>query len=329
MQKYTGVGPSILQQATFLEQKARAGWTIRRPEVAGRTVGIMEKSIPLCGRVWYLPKGPTTDSVQDLGTVLDELLPLAKKHGVVSVKIEPELPYDADMSSLVERFDLRKTKPIQYNSATVIVDLSLSLDELMKSFNQKGRHAIRRAERDGVEVKRVEPTDENCCIMYRLLKATGEGAGFPVRPYDYYKHFYQAYGDDGGLFLAYFDGQPVAGGFGMVSGTKSMYKDGASVRDRPAYGASHLLQWHMIQWAKAKGSLEHDLAGAPPRAHAHDKSHPFYSIGRFKRQFNDEITEYIGAYNLPVAKLRGALWHTYLEKIVRKLYFMRHGESWY
>ncbi len=321
--------PSILQQRTFLDQKARAGWRIHEFEVAGRTVGVMEKTIPLFGAIWYLPKGPATDSVEDLSQVLDELIALARKHHVVSLKIEPELPHDTDMSPLIERYGLLKTRPVQYNAATVIVDLSQSLDDLMRSFNQKGRHAIRRAERDGVVVKKVETTDENCQAMYDLLRATADGAGFPIRPYEYYCDFYRAYGEDGGLFLAYFDGQPVAGGFGMVSGTKSMYKDGASVRDRPAYGASHLLQWHMIQWAKAKGSLKHDLAGAPPIARAHDHTHPLYAIGKFKRQFNSEITEYIGAYNVPVAPIRGKLWHAYLEKVVRKLYFMRHKQSWY
>lgn len=322
-------GGNILQGQEFLEQKQKAGWTIRYVDVEGRAVGIMEKSIPLLGKVWYSPKGPSTSSVDDLGNILSELVPFAKKHGVFTLKIEPELPHDTDMSPLIERFGLMKTTPIQYNYATVIVDLSPSVDDILMSFHQKGRHALRRAERDGVIVKKVEPTDENCRTMYGLLKATGEGAGFPVRSFDYYKNFYQAYGDNGGLFFAYFDDQPVAGAFAMVQGQKSMYKDGASVRERPAYGASHLLQWHVIQWAKEKGSLSHDLAGAPPIVSAHDQSHPFYAIGKFKRQFRNEITEFVGAYEVPVVGWKSKLWHRYLERIVRKLYFMQKKESWY
>lgn len=322
-------GGNILQGREFLEQKFLAGWKIHYLKVDSRAVGVMEKSIPVLGKVWYIPKGPSTTSTDDLSSLLEELVPYARKCGVVSVKIEPELPHDSDMTPLVKRCGLRKTTPIQYNYATVLVDLSPSLDDILMSFNQKGRHAIRRAERDGVIVKKVEPNDENCRLMYDLLVATGQAAGFAVRSFDYYKNFYQSYGDNGGLFLAYFEGQLVAGGFAMVQGQKSMYKDGASVRERPAYGASHLLQWHIMTWAKGKGSLEHDLAGAPPIAHAHDQSHPFYAIGKFKRQFNDQITEYVGAYDVPVANWRAWLWHRYLEKIVRKLYFMKHKESWY
>ncbi|HTK39347.1 MAG TPA: hypothetical protein VL362_00610, partial [Patescibacteria group bacterium] len=61
----------------------------------------------------------------------------------------------------------------------------------------------------------------------------------------------------------------------------------------------------------------------------HDTTHPFYNIGRFKRQFNKEITEYVGTYNVPVAKLRGVFWDRFWEKVLRRAYFKLHGQSWY
>lgn len=322
-------GGNILQGREFLEQKAKSGWAIRYLDVNSRAVGVMEKKIPLLGKVWYTPKGPSTDSVADLDQILNELVPFARKNKVFTTKIEPELPHDTDMAQLIDKYSLLKTSPVQYNYATVIVDLAPSENDIMKSLHQKGRHALRRAERDGVAVKQVEPNEENCRQMYKLLRATGQSAGFAVRRYEYYRDFYQAYGDNGGLFFAYFHDQIVAGAFAVVQGRKSMYKDGASLRARPAYGASHLLQWHVIKWAKAKGSLSHDLAGAPPIAHAHDQSHPFYAIGKFKRQFNNQITEYIGAYDVPIISWKAKLWHSKLEKVVRKLYFMKNKESWY
>lgn len=322
-------GGNILQGREFIEQKAEAGWRPRFVMVGDRAVAFMEQSIPLLGKVWYAPKGPSTTSLDDLRDIIAELIPFAKSQGVFTIKIEPELPHETDMAQLVTDYGLIKTKPIQYNYATVLVDLSPSLDDILMSFNQKGRHALRRAERDGVTVEAVELTDDNIQAMYQLLHETAVGSGFAIRPPEYYHSFYRRYGDNGQLFLARFDGQVVAGAFAMVQGQKSMYKDGASVRNRPAYGASHLLQWHVIQWAKAKGSLEHDLAGAPPAASAHDQSHPFYAIGKFKRQFNKEITEYVGAYEVPIVGWKTNLWHRYLEKIIRRLYFKFRHQSWY
>lgn len=317
-------GGNILQGKEFLQQKADAGWKIQYLFVDNIAIGVMQKTVPLLGKIWYLPKGPDATTKAQLVHILEELRPFAKKAGVFSVKIEPELPHDTDMASVGFR-----TKPVQYNFSTVLVDLSPSLDDILMGFNQKGRHALRRAERDGVVVKAVESTDENCKVMYTLLQETGKGAGFPIRHERYYGNFYRRYGKNGQLFLAYFEGRPVAGAFAMVQGQKSMYKDGASVRDRPAYGASHLLQWHVIKWAKEMGSKQHDLAGAPPLTDVHNKQHPLYNIGRFKRQFNDEVTEYVGAYNVAVRPFQAKIWNKIGEKLVRKIYFMTKHESYY
>lgn len=108
-----------------------------------------------------------------------------------------------------------------------------------------------------------------------------------------------------------------------------MYKDGASIRQRTAYGASHLLQWHVINWAKQKGSVEHDLAGCPPIKDINNPDHPFYGLGRFKTSFNKTVTEYVGAYEVPVKLWKAKLWHKLIEKIVRRLYFRLKHESWY
>ena len=131
------------------------------------------------------------------------------------------------------------------------------------------------------------------------------------------------------LFFAYVDDQLVAGAFAMVQGTKSMYKDGASTRERTVYGASHLLQWEVIKWAKSKGSTEHDLAGVPPIDQIKNPDHPFYGMGRFKTSFNKTVTQYVGAYDIPVRSLKAKLWNRLVEKVVRRLYFKRHHESFY
>ncbi len=318
-------GGAILQGYEFIMQKANSGWKPRFIMIGTRAVAALEKSIPLMGRVWYIPKGPATDSVSDLSSLLDELTPFARQHGVFSIKIEPELDHTTDMSAL----GCIKTRPIQYNFSTVLVDLSPSIDEILTALPQKGRHAIRRAERDGVIVKQVEPTAENCQTMYALFQETATDAGFAIRPTEYYQSFYHRYGENGGLFFAYVGETVVAGAFAMVQGGKSVYKDGASVREKVTYGASHLLQWEVIKWAKSLGSLEHDLAGVPPIADIKDPNHPFYGLGRFKTSFNKTVTQYVGAYDVPARPLRAKLWHAYIEKIVRRLYFRRHHESFY
>jgi lipid II:glycine glycyltransferase (peptidoglycan interpeptide bridge formation enzyme) len=316
-------GGNILQASEFAEQKKSDGWTPRFIMADTLAITVLEKSIVGFGKLWYIPKGPSIISTRELDAILPELRDFAAKNNVFLVKMEPELEAQNETRADLLKLGLIKTRPIQPNWSTIYVDLHDSLDEIMKKLPQKGRHAIRRAQRDGVTVKQVRATDKNCLVMYSLLKDTAADAQFGIRSSNYYKTFYQRFeqAGQGQLFFAYFEGEIVAGAFAMVFGKKSTYKDGASIRKRTAYGASHLLQWHVIKWAKEKGALIHDLCGAPPINESKNPHHPHYGIGLFKTSFNKEITEYVGAYDIPVHPLKYKLWTHFLEKIVRRIHY--------
>lgn len=320
-------GGNVLQGYEFIEQKALAGWKPGYIMAGDVALAVIEKSIPLFGKIWYAPKGPGVVSKNDLKKLLRSLTLFARQQGVFTIKIEPEIPHTSTLSSL----GLTKTRPIQANWATVLIDLRADLDTILKNMPQKGRHAIRRAERDGVTIERVPANDANCLAMFTLLKETASDAEFGIRSADYYKTFYQRYEKAGlgQLFFAKYEGQIVAGAFALVFGSKSTYKDGASVRKRTAYGASHLLQWDVIAWAKEHGSITHDLCGAPPVSEGKNPHHPYYGIGLFKTSFNKEITEYVGAFEIPVQPLKSKIWTRFAEKVIRRLYYKTRHESYY
>lgn len=323
-------GGNVFQSSELAEQKKLGGWTPRFVIVGDIAVTMLEKYVLGLGKIWYAPKGPGISTVRELDHLLPDLKKFAAKNGVFAVKIEPEILRTDE--TLVDLMKLRlvKVSPIQPNFSTVLLDISENLDTVMANFNQKGRHAIRRAERDGVTVKLVDASDENCQIMYRLLADTAAGS-FNIRSYNYYKTFWQRYQNAnlGQLFFAYFEGQIVASAFAITFGKKSTYKDGASVRERPAYGASHLLQWHVIQWAKENGSRMHDLCGAPPSDQINNPEHPYYGIGRFKTSFNKEVTDYVGAYDIVVKSLAYKIWTRIGQRVVRRVYTARHHENYF
>jgi lipid II:glycine glycyltransferase (peptidoglycan interpeptide bridge formation enzyme) len=308
-------GGNIFQGYEFANQKTLGGWTPRYIVARDVAITVLEKKF-LGYKLWYAPKGPGVTSVRELDNLLPELRTFARQNHVFAIKIEPELT--------------KKVRPIQPNFSTITLDTSADPDIVLAGLNQKGRHAIRRAERDGVTVQRVQANEDNCRTMYDLLALTAKGS-FSIRSYNYYKTFWQRYADAGlgQLFFAYFDGNVVAGAFALTLGKKSTYKDGASVRERTAYGASHLLQWEVIQWAKEKGSLIHDLCGAPPSDQINNPDHPHYGIGRFKTSFNKEVTDYVGAYDVIVNPVIYTVWTRIGERIVMRLYAQRHHESYY
>lgn len=318
-------GGNVFQGFELTEQKKRDGWIPRFLVLNDIAITVLERHFLGIYKLWYLPKGPGVASTKQLKQLLPDLHEFASKNHVFAIKIEPELKKTDEILVDLMKLGLKKVRPIQPNFSTITLDISDDLETVMARLNQKGRHAIRRAERDGVTTELVEATDENCQKMYDLLAKTAAGS-FNIRSYEYYKAFWQRYeaAGLGQLFFAYFEGELVAGAFAIAFGTKGTYKDGASVRERKAYGASHLLQWRVIQWMKSKHVVIHDLCGAPPSDEINNPQHPHYGIGRFKTSFNKQVTDYIGAYDIVVNPQIYALWAKYGERIALRLYRLVH-----
>lgn len=323
-------GGNIFQSFELAEQKRSGGWTPRYLELDQLALTVLEKSVPLLGKIWYLPKGPGVDSLDQLSQILPGLKQLAHKAGVFAVKIEPELKLDPAATSQLNALGLVKTTNIQPNFSTVLVDLSVDTEQILMGLPQKGRHAIRRAEREGVSVEQVEASDANCQIMYSLLADTAAGS-FMIRPYSYYQSFWQKFAaaNLGQMFFAYYEGRVIAGAYALTFGAKSTYKDGASIREKIVYGGSHLLQWEVIKWAKSCGSDLHDLCGTPPAADINDPQHPHYGLGRFKTSFNKTVTDYVGTYDLVVKPQAYQIWTKLGERIVKRLHWQKHRQSYY
>ena len=321
---------NVFQSVEFAHMKESQGWTAKYESLNGLSITILEKNVIGLGKLWYTPKGPGVESTREIETLLPELKSLASNNGVFAVKIEPELLRTDENLAALLNLDLKKVRPIQPNFSTVLIDLSTDLETVLSNLNQKGRHAIRRAERDGVIVERVSASDENCKIMYELLAETASGS-FGIRSYDYYKDFWQSFkrANMGQMFFAYVEGKIVAGAFALVFGNKSTYKDGASTRQRTVYGASHLLQWEVIKWAHENGSKLHDLCGAPPSDQIKNPDHPHYGIGQFKTSFNKTVTDYVGAYDFVIKPLSYKVWTKIGERLALRLHHTRHHESYY
>lgn len=325
-------GGNVFSSRQMAETKRQNGWLPRYIVVDTIAVPVLEKSVPLLGKYWYAPKGPGVSTIQELQKLLPRLQQFAAEHGVFAVKIEPEVPDSDETKVQLLKAGLVRTNPVQPNNSTVVIDLSPTLEAIMASLNQKGRHAIHRAERDGVSVQAVELSDANMRTMYDLLAETAAGRfESSLRSFDYYKGFWQnfAANGQGSLFFAYLDGKVVAAAYSMFLGTKGLYKDGASVREKTAYGASHLLQWEIIKWMKSRGVTSYDLCGAPHSSRVDDPTHPFHGVGRFKTSFNKRVTDYIGCYDVIVRPAQYRLWQRIGQRLALSLSYRLKHRQWF
>ena len=327
---------------------------------------VHEKNVPFAGKLWYLPKGPGFTTLAEVVWGTRILADFAKDHGAFMLKIEPRLTFQDAAESLegfaapvgtadhpfgqltaaraAVRHDLTgegfvETLPVIPNASTVIVDISATPgavidgsveDELLKRIGQKARYAINRARRDGVTIQQVAATEENCALMFGLLVDTADGA-FGIRSREYYTSFWKRFeaSGHGQLFFAFFEDQLVAGAFAMIFGDRSTYKDGASLRKKTGYGASHLMQFEVMTWAREHGSVSHDLCGSPAADELADTEHPFYGIGLFKTSFSPIVTDYIGVWDYPLNAAKYRFWVSFAERAARRLSLIVRKDPYY
>lgn len=323
-------GGNVFQSREMAEQKRLSGWEPRFIVADRVAITVLQKKIPLLGYIWYVMKGPGISDATHLTRLLPTLRDFAKKENVFAVKIEPEIIKTDSSMDVLTKAGLIPVRPIQPNSSTVLLDLSDDPEQILMRINQKARHAIRRAGRDGAEAEAVDATENNCREMYELLSQTAEDQ-FTIRPYEYYREFWQRFSQAGmgQLFFARYENRIVAGAYALIFGEKSTYKDGASLRDKPVYGASHLLQWRVIEWAKSKGARQHDLCGVPPTDRLHDPTHPFHGLALFKTSFNKTVTDYVGAFDLIVRPSAYGAWRKLFQRAALSYHFRRHHENFY
>jgi hypothetical protein len=295
---------------------------VTRPDRPAIAVPVLAKRAPFLGEWWHLPAGPAGEDADAVLEVAAAVAEFARSQGAFLLKIEPRLGLDA--LPAVQQAGYRETVRVIPNPSTILMDVSGTEDEVFARLGKKARNAINRAGRDGIVVTRVIASDENCAALYTLLKETAEGR-FVLRSEKYYREFWQSFkkAGDGQMFFAHAagaDGEPelVAGAFAMALGSKSTYKDGASVRAKNAYGASHALQWEVIRWANERGATIHDLCGAPPADRVDDKTHPLHGVGQFKRSFSPEITDYVGAFELPLKPRSYRFWVKLGDRFMRR-----------
>jgi lipid II:glycine glycyltransferase (peptidoglycan interpeptide bridge formation enzyme) len=265
-----------------------------RPLVAGRTF-------------WYVPHGPVFDpDARDAGDVVRAavigLREAARAGGAIAVKLEPRLEAGAPAVALLERRGLRRRPESLQVGQTRIVELAGD-EELIAGFDKDTRYGVRRAEREGVEVRTVTDAGDDRAIddLHALVRETQARAGFPMPSADRYRVAWRALAGAGraAILEARREGELLASGMVVLEGERSFYLFSGSRREErgePKRYASYALQWEMMRLARERGVRLHDLWGiAPPDA---GPDHPWHGVGLFKKGFGGREVVWAGSWDL-------------------------------
>lgn len=325
----------VLQTWEWGEVKGKGQWQPYRMIIEQgekqpvAALSLLARRIPVLGRqIFYAPRGPVGDLTNHevMDFLFSEVRKLAREKGAIFLKIDPDVS--------IENHDLReylqsrgfvaagKTEGFEGLQPKFVfrLDLTSAQETLLANFHSKTRYNIRLAVRKGVEIK------ENCGkedlpIFYKILQETTARDKFLVRPYSYFEEMWDCLVPSGylKLFLAYYQGEPIAGTLAYLFGDTAWYIYGASANAYRNVMPNYLLQWTMIKWAQANNCKIYDFRGVSGDL---SEDNPLYGLYRFKKGFNGTFTEFVGEYDLVFSPFYYRLWATlepFYQKNIRRL----------
>jgi peptidoglycan pentaglycine glycine transferase (the first glycine) len=307
---------SILQTTAWASLKSRFGWAPKRvwvkkegQIVAGAQMLVRSAAMGML-KMGYVPHGPLVDWQNDelVAVLFNQLNIAAYQMRTGFVKIEPLLWEDsfpmAQWQSICERHHGRVAPHDSIQPPrTILLDLRPSPDDILAAMKQKTRYNIRLAEKKGITVRQGSVAD--LPAFTTMMRTTGQRNEFGVHVPKYYHVAYQQFATylpgSVALFIAEYEGRPLAGVMAFALGRNAAYLYGASNNEERQRMPTYAVQWAAIQWAKAQGCDWYDLYGIPDEpeekleAEFETRDDGLWGVYRFKRGFGGQMRRTVGA----------------------------------
>ena len=281
-------------------------------EEEGQLVGLAAaqvRALPMGRAFWYVPHGPVIDyghpaAGERLRAMVLAMREAGRHGGALAVKLEPRIAHDDPMVEVLARLPVRRERASVQVGQTRLVEL-LDDDALLAAFDKDTRYGVRRAEREGVRIRRITDARDEGAVdrLHDLVTETQQRAGFPLPPRARYRLVWERLGGGGRarIFEAWHEERLLASAMLVVEGDRSFYLFSGSIREargEPKRFASYALQWAMMRDAREQGARVHDLWGiAPPGA---DERHPWHGVGLFKKGFGGTEVHWAGTWDIVV-----------------------------
>ena len=277
----------------------------------------------------YVHRGPLIGrngefSNTDFGYCVDSLIAEYSERRNLILRIAP--PVDGGQNTAgriaaLKQRGFRRSKRVQTN-ATFILDLSTSLSIIRENLDRKWRNHLSKAQRSNIHVTRSEALtdfDHFEPLLLDLMRAkrftTDQDTGF-FRKVQTGAERYERMT----VYLAWHHGAPVAGALTSFAGNTAVYLLGASNPDGRALRASYLIQWTVIEDAKALGKCFYDLCGVDQRANQ--------GVYTFKKGLGGRLVKDPGLYDFAPGQMKAffsLLGDLYIN--INKRYRMSHHPS--
>lgn len=289
--------------------KVKGSWKWEAVAVRGddgyicAAVSVLIRKMPVLPyTMMYAARGPVCDPHDEasLKALTEGMAMLAKEHRAYVLKLDPDIESsDERFLSIMEKLGYARNaggknfEGIQPNYVFRLNIKDKTEEELLAAFHEKTRYNLRLSVRRGVEVRLCGK--EMLPDFSRLMNETGTRDGFIVRSQSYFASILDALGENARLYMAFFEGKPIAGTLAIHYGNKVWYLYGASANENRKQMPNYQLQWEMIRWALETGCDIYDFRGVSGDL---TPENPLYGLYLFKKGFGGDLVEFCGEFEM-------------------------------
>lgn len=302
---------SFLQSWAWGEFQEKLGLSHRRFGIyqGGALEGICQALVGRrkLGSFVYVPRGPVLKSLElgQVQAVLEYLKDFAARQKADYFRIEPPWEANLEFEELIRKGNFRRADATsQAGGVSLLLDLSLSEEELLAQMRKTTRYLLRNAAGLGIEVHRsTDPRKME--EFHRLMSVTYRRQRFVPHSRRYLQTEFETLAPRGMAELAWtkYQGNVLSAAVVFSYGDTATYVHGASIRsDVPA---SYFLLWDIIKEAKKDGYRYFDFWGIAPDD---NPRHPWYGYSLFKKGFGGYQADYAGAWDYPLAPKYGLVF---------------------
>ena len=268
------------------------------------------------GRYLEIPCGPLIDwEDMDLrAEVFHRITEIAKQEKCVFVRVRPQIIRDAKNMKMLTDLGLKESPMHLAAEHTVMIDLSLSEEELLAGMRRQTRYEVRRADKLGIKVTR-DNSEEIFREFHAVQAETAKRQGFVPPSLKVLLAEREAFGDNAEIYVAETNGgEKIAYGLIIKDGREGDYYEAASTELNRKLPGAYAIIWQAMRDLKSEGYERFNLWGIAP---AGQPNHRYAGVTTFKTGFGGKIVEYVPAHDMVISRM-GYLKDLVVEKARKK-----------
>lgn len=265
---------------------------------------------------FYAPRGPVC--ADPTSRALRELVAFARREasrrGAFMIRVEPNVSVGLEQAPIwqdaLNHLGFRSTNHALYPRSAWVTDLRPSEEEQLAQMTKTWRYGIHVGIRRGIRIRKASG-EQDFDAFYRLVTDTAQRDHFQLNPRALYHNLLVHYtaeraAQDGtaemGLFLAEYQGVPIAAATVAVLGNRAWYMHAASssLPEHRKLDPSRCLMWECIRWAKERGGEFFDWRAIPDVPKPGEE---LYGVYEFKRGFGGYAEQVIPTHDLVLRPL--------------------------